>query len=351
MTCVNIDAKRKYPVYIGNGILSSAGTLARKNASAEKALLVTDNRVAELYMDRVKESLEDAGYETFFFVFVEGEQSKNPQTLVDLLETAANLGLTRGDIFVALGGGVTGDLCGLAASLYMRGVRFVQIPTTLLAAVDSSVGGKTAVDLEAGKNLCGTFWQPSCVICDPETLDTLAPNVYSDGMAEVIKYGAICDADLFDMVKTGDTKGKLSEIIERCVRHKAEVVHEDEFDTGRRAILNFGHTFGHSIEKLSEFSISHGSAVAVGMCIAARASENLGLCDSDVHEKIVSAVKANGLPNECTFSADAIAEAALSDKKRAGATVSLILLQEIGECLIRKTAVADMKSICEKAIK
>ena len=350
MLTIDINARRKYPVYLENGLIDRSGALISRCVPAEKAMIVTDTNVAELYLERVKKSLEAAGYDVCFYVFFAGEQSKTPETLVGILESAASLGFSRGDVFVALGGGVTGDLCGLAASLYMRGTRFVQIPTTLLAAVDSSVGGKTAVDLEAGKNLCGTFWQPSCVVCDPTALDTLAPEIYSDGMAEVIKYGAICDAELFDMVKDGDTAPVRTNMIERCVRRKAEVVAEDEFDTGRRAILNFGHTFGHAIEKLSDFSITHGSAVAMGSVIAARASAELGYCRPETVERLTAALKNNGLPTECSFSADDIYEAAMSDKKKSGTSISPILLYDIGECFIHKTSIMDFKTICRKGV-
>ncbi|MBQ7160200.1 MAG: 3-dehydroquinate synthase [Clostridia bacterium] len=350
MITIDINAHKRYPVYIGGGLIDRAGALTERNAGGEKALIVTDNRVGEIYLERVKNSLEAAGYEVFFFAFIEGEQSKNAGTLMDILESAANLGLTRSDIFVALGGGVAGDVCGLAASLYMRGTNFVQIPTTLLAAVDSSVGGKTAIDLDAGKNLCGTFWQPSCVICDPAALDTLDPEVFSDGMAEVIKYGAICDRELFDMVKGGDTASRRAEIIERCVRRKAEIVAEDEFDTGRRAILNFGHTFGHAIEKLSGFSVSHGKAVAMGMVIAARASYKLGFCRNDVTGDLIGALRSNGLPVECGFSPDDIWEASMSDKKRSGTSISPILLYDIGDCFVDRVSVYDFKEICRAGL-
>ena len=350
MKTVEINAHNKYPVYIGDGLLDRAGALAKNNAGGEKAMIVTDNRVGELYLERAKSSLEAAGYETFFFAFIEGEQSKTPETLIDVLEAAASLGLTRGDIFVALGGGVVGDVCGLAASLYMRGTRFVQIPTTLLAAVDSSVGGKTAVDLTAGKNICGTFWQPSCVICDPATLDTLDPAAFADGMAEVIKYGAICDRGLFDAVKDGNIAPIRAEIIEKCVRHKADIVAEDEYDTGRRAVLNFGHTFAHAIEKLSEYTVSHGRAVAIGMVAAARASYKLGFSTRDVSAELASALEKNGLPTVCEYPADRVWEAAMSDKKRSGTSISPILLYDIGECFINRVSYYDFKEICRAGI-
>lgn len=350
MKTVNVKAGKPYPVFIGEGIIGSVGGFAKKYAGGEKALIVTDNRVAEYYLGEVKGSLESAGYETFFFVFEEGERSKTAETLVDLLESAAGLELTRGDVFVALGGGVTGDLCGLAASLYMRGVDFIQIPTSLLAMVDSSVGGKTAVDLAAGKNLCGTFWQPSCVVCDPTVLSTLDPSVYSDGMAEVIKCGMIADADLFERVSKGTSADMRSEMIELCVRHKADIVEADERDSGIRAILNFGHTFGHAIEKLSDYSVTHGKAVASGMMIAARISRSIGLCDGTVPEKLEAALIDNGLPTEVCFDPDEIASAAMSDKKRKGGVISLVLTERIGKSVIRGVSVDELPELCRRAV-
>ncbi len=345
MTIVNVKASKEYPVYIDRGAVARTGEYARLHASGNRAMLVSDSRVASLYAERVKASLENAGYEVPTFIFPEGEKSKCRDTLFDLLEAAAEAGLTRSDIFVALGGGVTGDLCGLAASLFMRGVTFVQIPTTLLASVDSSVGGKTAIDLQAGKNLCGTFWQPSCVICDPDVLSTLEPSVFADGMAEVIKYGVICSPDIFETVKNKPDPEKIGDIIASCVQTKADVVADDEFDRGRRALLNLGHTFGHAIEKCSDFTISHGSAVAIGMVMAARVSAKLGFCDPECIDDIKKALINNELPISCDYSATDLAKAALSDKKKSGDKISLVLLRSIGDTFTYKVDVDELEKI------
>lgn len=255
--------------------------------------------------------------------------------------------LTRSDFAVALGGGVTGDMTGLAASLYLRGIPFVQVPTTLLAAVDSSVGGKTAVNLTAGKNLMGAFYQPSLVLCDTDTLGTLSAEIFADGMAEVIKYGVIFDKELFDTVKGGNISDKLERIIARCVELKRDVVAKDEFDKGERQLLNFGHTMAHSIEKCSNFEISHGSAVAIGMVIAAKAGNALGWSDDDCTDEIINANKNNSLPCECSFSPDELAQAALSDKKRAGDSIAFVAPRKIGECYLKKVSVDVLYKIAE----
>lgn len=345
MITVNVKASKEYPVYIGSGAMYRAGEFAKAHAPGHRAMLVTDSNVEPLYGTRVRASLEKAGYEVFNFVFRAGEKSKCRDTLFDLLESAAEAGLTRSDIFVALGGGVTGDLCGLAASLYMRGVPFVQIPTTLLAAVDSSVGGKTAIDLNAGKNLCGTFWQPACVICDPDALLTLLPQVYADGMAEVIKYGVICSPDIFETVKNKPDPEKIGDIIASCVQTKADVVADDEFDRGRRALLNLGHTFGHAIEKCSDFTISHGSAVAIGMLMSARVSAKLGFCDPECIDDIKNALINNELPVSCGYSAAELAKAALSDKKKSGNAIAFVLMRSIGNSFTYKIDVEELEKI------
>ena len=347
MTTVNVKASKEYPVYIGRGILERVGEYLQLNTKAKKIMLVTDSRVSALYASKVQKYVEEAGYPVSLFIFPEGEKSKCRDTLFDLLEYAACEGFDRNDAFVALGGGVTGDLCGLAASLYMRGIAYVQIPTTLLAAVDSSVGGKTAIDLDGGKNLCGSFWQPNCVICDPDVLKTLDPSVFADGMAEVIKYGVICSPDIFDKVKDKPDFDDIPDIIADCVRTKAEVVADDEFDRGRRALLNLGHTFGHAIEKCSSFAVSHGSAVAIGMLMAARVSAGLGFCNESCITQIEKAVLKNLLPVTCSFTAAELAKAALSDKKKSGNTIAFVFIRSIGDTFTYNVNADELEKIFE----
>lgn len=347
MKSVRVPASKEYEVIIGSGIISTLGEKCVSLLGKRRCIVITDSNVAPLWLDKAVDSLEKSGIDVITYTFPAGEESKSAKTLFDILEFMADNRLTRTDFAVALGGGVTGDMTGLAASLYLRGIPFVQVPTTLLAAVDSSVGGKTAVNLTAGKNLMGAFYQPSLVVCDTDTLSTLSPEIFADGMAEVIKYGVIFDRELFDAVKHGNIKDNTENIIARCVELKRDVVAKDEFDKGDRQLLNFGHTMAHSIEKLSNFEISHGSAVAIGMVIAAKASIALGWSDEDCTDGIIESNRNNNLPCECTFSPEELADAALSDKKRAGGEITFIVPKKIGECVLKKIPVDVLKKIAE----
>ncbi len=347
METIKVNASKEYEVVIGSGILSELGERCVSLLGKGRAVIVTDSNVAPLWLADAKGSLEKSGIETLEFIFPAGEESKSKETLFELIEFMAENRLTRSDFAVALGGGVTGDMTGLAASLYLRGIPFVQVPTTLLAAVDSSVGGKTAVNLKAGKNLMGAFYQPELVLCDTRTLDTLSDEIFADGMAEIIKYGVIFDRDLFDRVKGGDVKSDIEKIIARCVELKRDVVAKDEFDKGDRQLLNFGHTMAHSIEKCSNFKISHGSAVAIGMVIAAKASAKLGWSDEDCTADIINANKNNNLPTECGFAPNDLADVALSDKKRTGGTINFVVPKVIGECCLKKISVETLYEIAE----
>ncbi|MBQ2846966.1 MAG: 3-dehydroquinate synthase [Clostridia bacterium] len=347
MEIIKVNASKEYDVIIGEGILSSLGERCVSLFGKNRAVIVTDSNVAPLWLDETKASLEKAGIDTLEFIFPAGEESKSKETLFELIEFMAENKLTRSDFAVALGGGVTGDMVGLASSLYLRGIEFVQVPTTLLAAVDSSVGGKTAVNLKAGKNLLGAFYQPALVLCDTLTLGTLPENIFADGMAEVIKYGVIFDKALFDKVSGGDVKLNIESIIARCVELKRDVVAKDEFDKGDRQLLNFGHTMAHSIEKCSNFEISHGSAVAVGMVIAAKASHALGWSDENCTQAIIDANKNNNLPVECDFAPHDLADVALSDKKRTGGTINFVVPQNMGECVLKKIPIEELYKIAE----
>jgi 3-dehydroquinate synthase len=342
MTTVTVNASKTYDIIIGTDLLDSAGEYIKNVAPAQSAMIVTDDTVNALYGDRVESSLAAAGYRVERFVFPHGEQSKCATTYIALVNTLANLHFTRSDIIVALGGGVVGDMAGFAAATYQRGIRFVQIPTTLLAAVDSSVGGKTAIDLDAGKNLCGAFYQPELVLCDYSTLDTLTPEIFRDGCAEVIKYGVIADSELFEKLKNG-VKSQIEYVIATCAKIKRDVVNDDEFDTGRRGILNFGHTVGHAVEKRSNFSLSHGSSVAIGMVIAARASYKGGMCPKSVYDEILAMVRLYGLPYSTDYPQEDILSAMLSDKKRSGNNINLIIPDKIGSVFIHKIPVSQLE--------
>ena len=347
MEIIKVNASKEYDVIIGEGLLSSLGERCVSLLGKNRAVIVTDSNVASLWLDEAKASLENAGIDALEFIFPAGEESKSKETLFELIEFMAESKLTRSDFAVALGGGVTGDMVGLASSLYLRGIEFVQVPTTLLAAVDSSVGGKTAVNLNAGKNLMGAFYQPALVLCDTRTLGTLPENIFADGMAEVIKYGVIFDKDLFDKVCSGDVKSNIESIIARCVELKRDVVAKDEFDKGDRQLLNFGHTMAHSIEKCSNFEISHGSAVAIGMVIAAKASHALGWSDENCTQAIIDANKNNNLPVDCDFAPDELADVALSDKKRTGGTINFVVPKVMGKCVLKKIPVEELYKIAE----
>lgn len=351
MKTVHVNATRSYDIYIGEGMLGKASELISPLHLGKKIMIVSDDTVAALYLSRLKKILSGGGYEVYDFVFPHGEESKCAGTYLSLLDALAEAHIDRSECIIALGGGVVGDLAGFAAATYQRGIRFVQIPTTLLAAVDSSVGGKTAIDIKAGKNLVGAFWQPSAVICDPSLLDTLPDEYFCDGMAEVIKYAMIRDASLFDIIRGGAAKKNIVEVIARCVSIKRDVVEEDERDTGVRAILNFGHTAAHSIEAESCFAISHGRAVGIGMLIITRACAALGLCSEDALDVLSDTLCEYGLTLECPYDADTVYEHALSDKKREAGTVSLVMCTGIGSCAIQKTPFEEVRRIFALGVK
>ena len=337
MRTIHIDASVPYDVLIGEGLLDRSGELTAKVVPPCRALIVTDDTVDELYGDRVMISFRYAGFDAERFAFPAGEASKNIRTLEEILEMLGEARFSRTDLIVALGGGVSGDIAGFAAAVYARGMRFVQIPTTLLAAVDSSVGGKTAVDLRSGKNLAGAFHQPSLVVADTQVLGDLPEEILSCGMGEVIKYGVLYDRALFDSVK-GGVIADLDAVVERCVALKRDVVAEDEFDTGARAFLNLGHTFGHAIEVCSNLAVPHGRAVATGLVMAASAAG----CGADMIRELSDCLRANRLPTHCDFDAATLARAALADKKRSGGTITLVLPEEIGKCRLKKIPVGEL---------
>lgn len=349
MKKIRVKASVEYDVIIDSDILSRAGELSLSVTAPCKACIVTDDTVDALYSDALCASLEKSDFKVIKFVIKHGEASKNTHSLVDLLEFMAENKMTRSDCIFALGGGVVGDLAGFAAAIYLRGIKFIQLPTTLLAAVDSSVGGKTAVDLVAGKNLAGAFHQPSLVICDYKTLDTLSPEIFADGSAEVIKYGVINDRPLFELIVKG-IRGNLEEIIASCVLNKSKIVAEDEFDTGVRQLLNLGHTVGHAIEAVSHFEISHGSAVAMGMVIVTRAAVAMGICPKEDLDAIISALTDAALPTACPYSADELVDTALGDKKRFGDTISLVVPYSIGDSRLYKIKVGELKEFIQKGL-
>lgn len=332
-----------YEVHIGRGLLRHTGDAVAQLLRPRTAAVITDDRVDALYAKTVTASLEGAGIKAVKFVFPNGENAKAIETAMEIYSFLSDNGVTRSDCIVALGGGVAGDLAGFVAATFLRGIPFVQLPTTLLAAVDSSVGGKTAVNIPQGKNLVGAFWQPRLVLCDPDTLQTLPRETLCDGAAEALKYGAILDEDLFSRLEGGSLEGQMDEIISRCVAHKRNVVESDEHDTGRRQLLNFGHTLGHAIEKESGFSISHGKAVGVGMALITQRTEALGLTQQGSAQRIRRALDAFGLPSRYDGNLVPLCETMLSDKKRHGDTLSFVILDKIGASRLYPVPVEDVR--------
>ena len=350
MTAIEVTASKTYTVEIGAGLLPELGEKTAALTGVKKVCIVSDSNVWPLYGAAADTSLHLAGLETCAFVFPAGEQSKNGNTFLELLNFLAENRLSRSDVLIALGGGVVGDLTGFAAACYLRGVRFIQVPTTLLAAVDSSVGGKTAIDLGAGKNLAGAFWQPSAVLCDTNTLVTLPAEIFRDGCAEVIKTAVLFDEPLFmELVRDGLGFDR-ERVIAACVAHKRDIVAADEFDRGQRNLLNLGHTFGHAVELLSDFSLSHGKAVAIGTAMAARAAVQLGITDQGTATRILWLLEKFGLPVFTHYGAAELRDAALSDKKRSGDSVNLILPKNIGSCAIHPIPVSDLEAVIQAGL-
>ncbi len=352
MKIIEVKTGKPYQIIVERGALDRLGEGVKRTTKAKKVMVVTDETVEGLYFARAEKSLKDAGLDVCKFVIAPGEKSKCTENLVRLWEVLAENEITRSDVIVALGGGVVGDLAGFAAATFLRSIKYVQIPTTLLAMTDSSVGGKTAVDLRAGKNLAGAFHQPCLVLCDPETLGTLPREHFRDGMAEVIKYGMINRPELIDKIYayTPENKEALDEIISICIEDKRDIVSKDEFDFGLRALLNFGHTPAHAIELHSNYKITHGSAVAIGMAIMTRASVKMGLCDESALGSLLPLLDKFSLPKDTEFTAKELADGALGDKKRTGDSINIILAYGVGDARICKVSVGELEEIFRKGL-
>ncbi|MFV0313902.1 MAG: 3-dehydroquinate synthase [Anaerotignum sp.] len=351
MRTVKVKTSTEYDILIGKGLLCEIGKEISKITNPCKVAIITDDKVDDLFSAVVTNSLTEAGFSYCKFIFPNGEGSKHIGTLGNILEFLGEEEITRQDIIIALGGGVVGDMAGFAAAIYQRGIAFIQVPTTFLAAVDSSVGGKTAIDLKVGKNMAGAFYQPKLVLCDIDTLASLPKGVFADGVAEVLKYGIIGDEKLFCKVESLEFMKDLEEIIEICVSMKRDIVMKDEFDHGERQLLNLGHTLGHAIEKLSGFTISHGHAVAIGLSLISNVAEGRGVAKAGQTERIWQALAKNGLPTKCDFSAEEIAKGALVDKKRKGGTINFVFPEQIGKCCIQKVPVEDVLQLVQEAMK
>ncbi len=337
-----VHTARSYPIYMETGLLQKCAELIRRRTKAHKILLIADSHVEPLYAEPVQSLLEAVGFEVFRFCFPAGEASKTLDTVSRILAVATEQGLTRQDLFVALGGGVTGDIVGFVASIYLRGIDFVQIPTTLLAQIDSSVGGKTGVDLPQGKNLCGSFWQPLLVIIDPNLLHTLPDRFFIDGLAEAVKYACIASPSLFTLLQE-DPKAHLQAIIAECVTLKRDIVQADEKDTGQRMLLNFGHTLGHALEKHYHFEgLSHGEAVAIGMAVITKASEARGITQPGTYARLLALLQKHRLPTSDPAPLPELIQNACADKKRMGDSLQLVLLESIGRSKVQAIPLAQL---------
>ena len=353
---LDIDTELPYKVHIGTFLLEQVGQIAREAVpGAGRALVVTDSNVGPLYGAPVMDGLEAAGFAAELTAFEAGEKSKTVETLSMVLERAASAGLTRGDVIVALGGGVVGDVAGLAAATYMRGIALIQVPTSLLAMVDSSVGGKTAVNLGAGKNLAGVFWQPSAVVADIGCLGTLADAQFADGCAEVVKHALIADAELFEELERTPLTPELLKtdlarvawLIARNIDIKRAVVVQDEREAGIRKLLNFGHSIGHGVEAAEGYRLGHGACVGIGMVAIASASVTAEICPDDVPERIARLLKAHGLSLAFDAEPERVYEEALHDKKRSGDLIELVVPRGVGAAALAPTPVDEFRRILE----
>ncbi|MBO5076462.1 MAG: 3-dehydroquinate synthase [Clostridia bacterium] len=347
MKTVHIDASAPYDVLIESGLLDELGPRVAAISGIRKVLLVSDDTVNALYGNRAADSLRQAGISVDTFVFPHGEAFKNLEVYGELLEKALTAGITRTDAFVALGGGVVGDLTGFAAATFKRGIRFIQVPTTLLASVDASVGGKTAVDLPGGKNQVGAFHQPALVLCDPCTLETLPEEQFLSGCGEVIKYGLLAGGELFEILKACEgpagLKADIENVIARCVELKRDYVQADEFDTGVRMLLNLGHTFGHAAEVLSGYKLTHGGAVAAGMAVVTRAAVKRGYCRPETLGQLLSQLERFDLPASLPYRAAELLPVIRGDKKAAGGNINLIVPEAQGRVRVLSTAIPELE--------
>ncbi len=336
---VTVKCKKSYEVIIGKNLLEKTGECLYNLVKGTKVAIITDDIVDKLYRPIVENSLKNSGFKVSTFVFPNGEKSKNIKTFAEILSFLAKNELTRTDCIVALGGGVVGDIAGFSASAYLRGIKYIQIPTTLLAQIDSSVGGKTAIDIPEGKNLVGAFYQPSLVLADIETLKTLPEQIYLDGMGEGVKY-AILDKKVYQILQ--NPRYSRIDFVTACVRYKANIVKKDEFEKNIRKYLNLGHTIAHGIEVLSDFSISHGKAVAMGIEIIVKTSFNKGYIDEKTLNKILALLQDKIGDTTCPYQIEDVLKIALVDKKRKGSTITLVMVNGIGKVLLEKVDISSL---------
>ena len=338
-----VSTDKPYDILIGRDLLKDAGAYISRCIPSCHLYVITDSTVNSIYAQVVMTSLMEHGYRVSKVVFPSGEHSKNLSTYSNILEAMADEGINRSDGIVALGGGVVGDMAGFVASTYMRGISYVQIPTTYMAAVDASIGGKTSINLLSGKNLVGSFWQPSLVLCDYKTFDSLPRTKLADGIAEAVKCAVVAEDSLISPIM----EHNFEYVIERCISIKKSVVEVDERDTGLRQILNFGHTIGHGLEKLSAFSIPHGHAVAKGLVIEARAAYRLGLTDVDISGELTDIFTKLDFDLSVGYSLEELYRFALMDKKISGDKITMVIPESIGKCRLQKISLSELRKFIE----
>ncbi len=343
---IEIKTSRKYYVQLGQGLISVLPQLIEPLCEGRKIGVITDDSVDALYAAKAVEALDICGYTVYKYVIPHGEGSKTITTLSGILEYLATCHLTRKDFLISIGGGVIGDITGLVAALYMRGIQFIQVPTTLLSMVDASVGGKTAVDLKAGKNLIGAFWQPSMVVADTQIIANLPDEIFAEGMAEVIKSDLIANAGIVKMIQAGIVKEHIDQMVASCINMKRDVVEQDEYETkGIRKVLNMGHTVAHAIEKLSNYTVSHGIAVATGLVWEAKIACQLALCGEQLVKEIQNAVNAYQLYYHVPYTVEAMVEAMKSDKKNDDNNIDLVFPITYGKWEEKKLETNELKNI------
>lgn len=340
MKTYTVSTSKPYEVIIEKGALKNiAPFVAEKFPAPRKVCVITDSNVGTLYGAPVIESLAEAGFDAFRINFPAGEHSKNLTTYMNILESLADRGMTKSDIILALGGGVVGDISGFAAGTYMRGIEYIHVPTTLLSAIDSSIGGKTAVNLMSGKNLAGLFWQPALVVTDPEMVGTLSEYEIQNGLGEALKSAVISDGSLVSHIQDRNYEY----IIDRCISIKKSIVDVDENDTGIRQLLNFGHTLAHGIEKLSSYSVSHGQAVAKGMVGESKAAFAMGYTKNDISGELVRIITSLDMDPSLDYDPEEIYQHAMVDKKIRDNMINIIVPDLIGKCTLKKISLDELK--------
>lgn len=340
---ISVNVQNPYKLHIGSGIIKNLPNILKTLGNYDKIMVVTDSNVEKLYLESVLELLKD--YKVFSHTFAFGETSKSLTQAEKIYKDLIQNTFTRGDLIIALGGGVVGDVTGFVASTYLRGVDFVQVPTTLLAMIDSSIGGKTAVNTDFGKNLVGTFYQPRAVVMDIDFLSTLNSEEMKNGYGELIKYAVLKDDGLYDKIIKNDIKANLFEIIKTCASIKVDVVESDTLDKGLRALLNLGHTFAHAIEKCSSYKISHGKAVYMGTVLITNFAIENGICDKNLKTQLLKMGESLDMEAESGFTFDELVKYVKVDKKTLGDSISLVLPKKLGECIIKKYKLDELKNM------